>query len=138
MPRYLLVVDYDEGDIATPMDEWPPADRRAHMDYYAALNRELTASGELVGQEALTGPEEALLVRSDGVSPPVVTDGPYAEVKEMLAGFQLVDVASRERAVEIAARISQVPGPGGRPQRQRIAVRRVLDADDLARITAGP
>ena len=84
------------------------------MDYYAALHRELLASGELVTQEALTGPELARVVTSDGTAP-VVTDGPFPEFKELLAGYQIVDVESEARAIEIAARVSAVPGPGGVP-----------------------
>ncbi|MEV0715863.1 YciI family protein [Asanoa sp. NPDC050611] len=130
MTKYLLIVDYDGGDVTEPMTDWTPDEVKAHMDYYAALREELLQSGELVTQEALTGPELAKVVRSDGRNAPVVTDGPYAEFKEMLAGYQLVDVDSEERAIEIAARISAVPGPGGRPQRQPIGVRRVMgDAD---------
>ena len=75
------------------------------------------------------------MVTSDGVAAPVVTDGPFAESKEMLAGFQLVDVESEQRALEIAARISAVPGPGGVPQQQPIAVRRVLGPSDFALLT---
>jgi hypothetical protein len=129
MAKYLLTVDYHGGVIDAPMDEWKPDEVKAHMDYYAALNRELTATGELVTQEALTGPERAKVVRA-GRGAPVVTDGPFAEYKEMLAGYQLVDVDSEERAIEIAAKISRVPGPGGVPQEQPIGVRRVMtDAD---------
>jgi hypothetical protein len=57
----------------------------------------------------------------------VVTDGPYAEAQEVIAGFQIVDVDSLERAVEIAARVSAVPGPGGVPIQQPIEVRPVMD-----------
>ncbi|WP_433718010.1 YciI family protein [Actinoplanes sp. CA-051413] len=135
MTKYLLIVDYQPGVIDKPMDEWAPADIKAHMDYYGALRAELLASGELVYQEALTGPELAKVVTSDGVAAPVVTDGPFAESKEMLAGFQLVDVESEERALEIAARISAVPGPGGVPQQQPIGVRRVLGPSDFALLT---
>jgi hypothetical protein len=53
--------------------------------YYAVLNAELTDSGELVEQQALTGPELAKVVTSGGVTAPVVTDGPFVEFKEMLA-----------------------------------------------------
>ncbi|WP_328478113.1 YciI family protein [Actinoplanes sp. NBC_00393] len=128
--RYLLIVDYRPGVIDKPMTEWAPEDIAAHMDYYGALRKELLESGELVTQEALTGPEQAKEVTADGLTAPVVTDGPFAEFKEMLAGYQLVDVESEERAIEIAARISAVPGPGGVPQQQPIGVRRVMtDAD---------
>ena len=131
MTRYLLTVDYNGGAIETPMTEWSPEDIKAHMDYYDALNKELTDSGELVDGQALTGPEMARVVTSDGTAS-VVTDGPFAEFKEMLAGYQLVDVESEERAIEIAAKVSCVPGPGGVPQQQPIGVRRVMDASDFA------
>ncbi len=135
MTKYLLTVNYDGGAIDTPMDEWAPEDIKAHMDYYAALNAELTDSGELVEQQALTGPELAKVVTAGGVTAPVVTDEPFVEFKEMLAGYQLVDVESEERAIEIAAKISRVPGPGGVPQQQPIGVRRVMDASDFELLT---
>ncbi len=135
MTKYLLTVNYDGGAIDTPMDEWAPEDIKAHMDYYAALSAELTDSGELVEQQALTGPELAKVVTAGGVTAPVVTDEPFVEFKEMLAGYQLVDVESEERAIEIAAKISRVPGPGGVPQQQPIGVRRVMDASDFELLT---
>jgi hypothetical protein len=134
MTKYLLIVDYQPGVIETPMTEWDTEDIKAHMDYYAALRQELLDSGELVTQEALTGPESAKVVTSDGVTAPVVTDGPFPEFKEMLAGYQLVDVASEARAIAIAALISAVPGPGGVPQQQPIGVRRVMDEADFEQL----
>ncbi len=130
MTRFLLMVNYDNGIVGTPMQEWDPADIRAHLDYYEALNAELTASGELIGGERLAWPEASRIVRADGKSAPVVTDGPYAETKEQLAGFQMFDVESLERAIEIAARLSAVPGPGGVPISQPIEVRQVMEDDD--------
>jgi hypothetical protein len=128
MIRFYLLVNYDDGGVITePMEKWDPADIKAHMAYYEALNAELRESGELVGGEALAGRENAKIVRSDGRSAPVVTDGPYAEAKEQLAGFQIIDVESVERAIEIAARVSAVPGPGGVPLQQPIEVRQVMD-----------
>jgi len=131
MTKYLLIVDYQPGaDEAGGFDKWTPDEIKAHMDYYGALREELLASGELVAQEALTGPEMAKVVTSDGTAP-VVTDGPFAEFKEMLAGYQLVDVESEERAIEIAAKISAVPGTGGLPTQQPIWVRRVMGPADF-------
>ena len=126
MAKYMLIVDYNGGDVQAPMTEWEPEEIKAHMDYYRALNRELTASGELIEVNSLTGPELAKIVVCDGATAPVVTDGPFAEFKEMLAGYELIDVESEERAVEIAAKLSAVPGPGGRPLRQPITVRQVM------------
>src|SRR4029077_1954283 len=77
--------------------------------------------------EVLTGPDLAHVVTSDGLNPPVVTDGPFAEFKEWIAGYEIVDVESEARAIEIAARLSAVPGPGGRATQQPIQVRRVMD-----------
>jgi hypothetical protein len=127
MPRYLLAVTFAGGDGVPPMTEWKPKEVQAHLDYYSALNAELTASGELVDHTILTGPDLAIIVTGDGQTAPVRTDGPYPEVKEWIAGFQIVDVESEERAVEIAGKVSAVPGPGGVPTRQPIHVRRVMD-----------
>ena len=65
---------------------------------------------------------------SDGVGAPVITDGVYPEAKEFLAGFWMVDVDNEQRAIEIAARTSAAPGPGGKPTRKRIEVRPIMDA----------
>lgn len=127
MPRYLLAVTFAGGNGVPPLTEWTPEEVQAHLDYYDALNDELTATGELVGHTILTGPDLAVIVTGDGQTAPVRTDGPFAEVKEWIAGFQIVDVESEERAVEIAGRVSAVPGPGGVPTRQPIHVRRVMD-----------
>jgi len=135
MPRYLLIVDYRPGDDDTPMDQWRPEEIKAHMNYYDVLNKALAESGELVGGEALTEPRFGREVVSDGKSAPVVTDGPYAESKEILAGYQIVEVESEARAVEIAALVSAVPGPGGVPLRQPVTIRRVMDGSDFEAMT---
>jgi hypothetical protein len=135
MPKYLLVVDYQPGVDDTPMDRWKPAEITAHMDYYRALNDKLLASGELLAMEALTGPDQGKVVTADGTTAPVVTDGPFAESKEVLAGYQLIEVASEARAIEIAALVSAVPGPGGVPLQQPISVRRVMDGTDFDAMT---
>jgi len=127
MTRYLLGVTFEEGVAETPMEEWQPEEITAHLDYYRALRKELLASGEVVASEVLTGPDLARIVTSDGIAAPVVTDGPFQEFKEWLAGYQIVDVDSEERALEIAARLSAVPGPGGVAIQQPIHVRQVME-----------
>ena len=127
MTRYLVGVTFEPGVVDTPMDEWKPDEIQAHLDYYGALNRELISSGELVGGELLTGPDLAMIVTGDGKTAPVVTDGPFAEFKEWLAGYQIVDVESAARAIEIAALVSAAPGPGGVPLQQPIHLRRIMD-----------
>jgi hypothetical protein len=125
--RYLLGVTFAPGVVETPMEEWKPEEIEGHLDYYRALNKELEESGELVQTEILTGPDLAKIVTSDDRGAPVVTDGPFQEFKEWLAGYQIFDVESEERALEIAARLSAVPGPNGVPTQQPIHVRRVMD-----------
>jgi hypothetical protein len=146
MTQYLLAVTFADGEGMPPMTEWTPEEVQAHLDYYTALNAELTASGELVDTTILTGPDLAVIVTGDGQTAPVRTDGPFAEVKEWIAGFQIVDVESEERAIEIAGKVSAVPGPGGVPTRQPIHVRRVMDVapgrademDNYVRTGEGP
>jgi hypothetical protein len=126
MSKYVLIVNFEGGAVETPMEEWKPEEITAHLDYYKALHKELVASGELVESEVLAPPDLAKIVTSDATAP-VVTDGPFQEFKEWVAGYQIVDVDSEERALEIAARISAVPGPDGVPLQQPIQVRQVMD-----------
>ncbi len=107
------------------MGEWTPAEIDAHIKFQKELNAELAANGELVEAQALTAPELARFVVSDGAET-VVTDGPFPESKELLAGYRMIDVDSLERALEIAARASAAPAEGGAPIRQAIEVREVM------------
>ena len=125
MTRYLLVVNFEGGVIETPMEEWKPEEVTAHLDYYRALHRELVDSGELVESEVLAPPNLAKIVTSDGTAP-VVTDGPFQEFKEWVAGYQIIDVESEERAIEIAGKLSAVPGPGGIATQQPIHLRQMM------------
>jgi hypothetical protein len=127
MTRFLLVVNFEGGVVETPMEEWKPEEITAHLDYYKALHKELVESGELVESQVLAPPNLAKIVTSDGLTAPVVTDGPFQEFKEWVAGYQIVDVESEARAIEIAAKISAVPGPGGVATQQPIHVRQVMD-----------
>jgi len=129
--RFMLLQDYGgvESD-CPPMAEWTPEEIKTHLDFQNALNAELLERGELVDAQGLAPPERAKFVVSDGVSAPVITDGPYPESKELLAGYRMVDVETAERALEIAARASAAPGVGGMPIRQRIEVREVMSAPD--------
>jgi hypothetical protein len=129
--RFMLLQNY--GPVASgmgPMFEWSQTDMQAHIEFQIALNRELSALGELIDAQGLSGPEDARFVTSDGRQPPVVSDGPFPETKELVAGYRLIEVASLERAIEIAARASAAPGIDGEPIRQPIEVREVLGASD--------
>ena len=107
---------------------WPPADIQAHIAFMLRFNDELRQSGELVDAQGLAGPEEALVVRANAAGAPEVTDGPFAEAKEFLAGFWIVEVESRVQAYAIAARVSAAPGKGGAPMSIPIEVRQVMSA----------
>jgi hypothetical protein len=124
--KYMLLMNSAPVEGVPPIDEWAPEEVKASGSHMMQLHQELTERGELLGAEALSGPEAAKIVTSDGTSAPVVTDGPFAEAKEFLAGFWMVDVESEERAIEIAARTSAAPGPGGRPTRRPIEVRSIM------------
>jgi hypothetical protein len=129
--RFMLLQNYGEVESnCPPMGEWAPGDVKAHIDFQHALNEQLAKSGELVDAQGLAGPEQAKFVVSDGATAPVITDGPYPESKELLAGYRLVDVESAARAIEIAALASAAPGFNGEPIRQPIEVRQVLSAPD--------
>jgi hypothetical protein len=123
--KYLLLMNYEGGaGCDQPMNTWTPQDIKAHIDFQRALNDELTDKGELVDAQALAGLELAKIVTSDGVGAPVMTDGPFPESKEFLAGYRMVDV-------EIAAQASAAPGPGGVPIQQPIEVRPVMGAPSV-------
>ena len=91
------------------MSEWAPEEVQAHIDYQRDLNRELAERGSLVDAQALTVPALAKFVIHNGIGAPAVTDGPFPETKELVAGYRIVDVESPERAIEIAARVSAAP-----------------------------
>ena len=103
-----------------------PGDIKAHIEFQQTLNSELADRGELVDAQGLAGPELAKFVVWDGDGAPVVTDGPFPETKELLAGYRLGMFETFDRAIEIAAKASAAPGPGGVSIRQPIEVRQVL------------
>jgi hypothetical protein len=113
------------------MSTWAPEDIKAHIDFQHTLGKELADKGELVDAQGLAGPELAKIVTFGGEGAPVVTDGPFPESKEFLAGYWLVDVEGPNRAIEIAAKASAAPGPGGIPIKQPIEVRELMSAPSV-------
>jgi hypothetical protein len=126
--RFMLMMHAPKGTGDYQLNEWKPEDFKAHIDFMHRFNRELTDSGELVGAEGLGTPSEARVVRAGQNGLPAVTDGPFAEAKEFLAGYWIVDVETPQRAYEIAAKASAAPGPGGAPLIIPIEVRQVMSA----------
>lgn len=103
--KYLILI-YSNPESRAAWDGFSPAERAEGMSAHFALNEDLTASGEMIVAEALAGPSQAkrVLVR-DGQT--MATDGPFAEVKEHLAGFYLIECESIERAVERAGQMPE-------------------------------
>ena len=126
--KYMLMMHVPNTAKDYQINSWSPEDFKAHIAFMHALNRELTDSGELVGAEGLAAPGEAKIVRAGRDGVPAVTDGPFPEAKEFLAGYWIVDVDRPERAYEIAAKASAAPGPGGKPLIIPIEVRQVMSA----------
>jgi hypothetical protein len=127
--KYMLMMHapragWEKAGIAT----WPPEVIQAHIRFMMDFNKELREAGELVGAEGLASPEHARVVRARKDGTPEVTDGPFAEAKEFLAGYWIVDCESVDRAYELAARASAAPGPGGVPLNMPIEVRQVMSA----------
>jgi hypothetical protein len=106
----------------------PPEDLQAHFQFQNQLFQSLQDAGVLVDGQGLGPPDQAKIVRATSDGSPAVTDGPFPEAKEWLAGYWIVDVENVDQAVEIAARASAAPGRGGEPLNIPIEVRQVMDA----------
>ena len=126
--RYMLMMHAPRGTGDYQANAWSPDYLKAHIGFMHDLNNDLTKAGELVGAEGLAQPGEAKVVRAGKNGLPAVTDGPFPEAKEFLAGYWIVDVDRPERAYEIAARVSSAPGPGGQPLIIPVEVRQVMRA----------
>jgi len=126
--RYILMMHAPRGNGQYKVAEWKPEELQKHIGFMHQLNRELRDAGELVGAEGLAPPADARIVRAGKNGAPAVTDGPFPESKEFLAGWWIVDVDRTERAYEIAAKASAAPGPGGAPLNIPIEVRQVMSA----------
>ena len=126
--RYMLMMHAPRGTGDYAVTNWKPEELQAHIAFMHDLNKDLRAAGELVAAEGLAPPSQAQVVRAGADRTPVVTDGPFAETKEFLVGFWIVDVPAAERAHAIASRASSAPGPGGTPLGIRIEVRQVMSA----------
>jgi hypothetical protein len=124
--RYMMMMHAPRGTGDYAVSNWSPDDLKAHIAFMHRFNKELTDAGELVGAEGLAPPGEARVVRAGKKGLPAVTDGPFPEAKEFLAGYWIVEVDRPERAYELAAKASAAPGPGGTPLNIPIEVRQVM------------
>ena len=129
MAKYLLLKHYrgspqPEGFV--PMDQWTPDEIEAHFQFMRDFASRLEGTGELVEGQALS--PDGIWVRSDGEGRPPVTDGPFAETKDLIAGWFVIDVDSYERAIELAGQLSDAPGAGGAPIHEWLELRPFLAA----------
>src|ERR1700710_2676367 len=116
MAKYLLLKHYRGAPAAVndvPMDRWTPDEIDAHVTYMNDFAARLADSGEFVDSQALAA--EGAFVRYAGEGRPPVTDGPFAETKDLIAGWMIIDVDSWDRAVALAGELSAAPRAGGKP-----------------------
>jgi hypothetical protein len=132
MAKYLLLKHYRGAPAPAndvPMDRWTPEEIDAHMAYMRDFASRLEQSGEFVDGQALA--PEGAWVRYDGEGRPPVTDGPFAETKDLIAGWMVIDVDSWDRALELAGQLSAAPGAGGKPIHEWLEVRPFLGGHPL-------
>jgi hypothetical protein len=124
MAKYLLLKHYRGApapDNDVPMDRWTPEEQEAHFQFMRDFAAKLQDTGEFVDAQALSA--DGFWVHGAGEGRPPVVDGPFAETKDLIAGWMVIDVDSRERAVELAGELSASPGAGGRVINEWLEVR---------------
>jgi hypothetical protein len=120
MAKYMLIMRSTDETMAAAAD----LDFEEIMDSMGKFNDEMIQAGVLVAAEGLDGAAKGVVVDYSS-QPPVVTDGPYGETKELFAGYWILDVASQEEAVEWAKR-APLGGPGS-----KVEIRRVAQIDEF-------
>lgn len=124
--KYMMQMNVTGGSY--DMQGWAPQEIKAMVDFMSRFNAELRKNGQWVSGEGLVAPEFARIVKADDQGRPVVTDGPFAESKEFIAGFWIVEVKDEAEAFKLAAKVSTCPGPGGTPLNMPLEVRAVGQA----------
>lgn len=121
--KYLVMVqgsqaDYEAmgGKASANSPAWNEKDVKAMFAFMEGINNDLAESGEMVEANGLTEPAQTRFVSAGAGGRPVITDGPYGETEELLAGYWVLDCESLERVTEIAARIALCPQPEGAPE----------------------
>ena len=128
MAKYLLLKHYRAPkayEHHTPADQWTPEEWDAHVQYMRDFADKLRGTGEFVSSDALA--MDGVWVRYDGPGKPPMTDGPFAETKDLIAGWMMIDVDSYDRALELAGELSAAPGAGGEPVREWLELRPVME-----------
>lgn len=124
--KYMILVYGSQQDYDSLAGKGDPAELNAIGEFLATFTGDLAASGELVDTQGLAAPVLARRIQlREGVQ--VVTDGPYPETEEVVAGYWIVDCAGIDRATEIAARLNHAPG---RPAAGGVVIRPVMGPED--------
>lgn len=129
MAKYLMLKHYRSGRTSVnsvPMDQLTPDEWAAHVKYMQDMEERLIASGELVSSEGLS--MEGAWVRFDGEGRPPVVDGPFAESKDLIAGWMMIEVDSYQRALDLASELSAAPWADGTPLGEWLELREVMSA----------
>ena len=129
MVKYLLLKHYRGAPASVndvPMERWTPEEIAAHVQYMRDFAARLEDTGEFVAEQALS--PEGAFVRYDGEGRPPITDGPFAETKDLIAGWMIIDVETHARAIALAGELSAAPGAGGQPIHEWLEVRPLLAA----------
>jgi len=131
--KYLVMVqgtqaDYDgmQGKPTPGSPAWSEAEMQTMFAYMGAINDDLSESGELIDAQGLTEPARTRLVAQGEDGKAVITDGPYSETKELMAGYWVLDCASLERVTEIAERVTRCPQPADAATRA-VVIRPIQD-----------
>jgi hypothetical protein len=125
--KYLLLKHYRGAPAPTndvPMDKWTPDEITSHARFMEDFAAKIQGTGEYVDSQALA--PEGSWVRYGGEGRPPVTDGPFPETKDLIAGWMIIDVDTYDRAIELAGELSAAPGAGGKPIHEWLELRPFL------------
>ncbi|MEU0245307.1 YciI family protein [Streptomyces sp. NPDC006235] len=131
--KYLVMVqgtqaDYDamRGRASAQSPAWSEEELQAMFAYMGAINDDLSETGEFVDGQGLAEPAQTRHVTLGDDGKAVITDGPYSETKELLAGYWVLECESLERVTEIAERVARCPQPAGAPD-YPVVIRPIMD-----------
>lgn len=124
--KFMLLMNGNPSDF-DQYAKWSKEDLQRNVEFMRQFSQYLKDSGAFVSSEGLAFPQQAKLVRAGQNGEPI-TDGIFPESKEFLAGYWMIDVDNSQEAYKLAARLSSMPGPGGKPGNIPIEVRQVMSS----------
>lgn len=131
--KYLVMIQGTQADYESMRGKESPGSPaydaeqlQAMYAFMGALNNDLAESGEMIDGQGLAEPALTRSVALGADGKPVITDGPYGETKEVMAGYWVLECESLDRVTEIAERILQCPGPEGMTV-YPVVIRPILD-----------